>query len=182
VTVKVLPTQAVARQRCQQAGIDLLVERLAELRPFDLVLEFVEIDEFQRVAQRSTAHGGADLHLGVSLAVAIGIDVDRGRARAGIGRNHLAGQLDGIGPWRAGLLARVAILGACLVGARRGERHDVFQVTGALLQIGYRLRLPDGLDLCSRVEGALGGFRRLFFRCRRLDDFAARQCHRKQCD
>src|SRR5690606_30964816 len=55
-----LAGQPLARQFFQKGGVYMGVERLAELCPFDLVLEGVEIDEVEAVAQRRAADGRAD--------------------------------------------------------------------------------------------------------------------------
>ena len=63
---------------------DMLIERLAELRVVDLVLEVVERDEVERVAQRRAAHRRTDLDDRGDFAVACRIDADRRRARCRI--------------------------------------------------------------------------------------------------
>ena len=45
-----VPGQAIPWQSGEKGRVRLLIESLAELRPFDLVLEFVEVHEIQRVA------------------------------------------------------------------------------------------------------------------------------------
>ena len=148
-----LAVQPVARQLREHVGVDIGVERLAELGEVDLVGEGVEVDEIERVAQRRAPHRRPDLGAHIRLAVAIDVDIDRRRARLGVGSDDLAFDGRNIGPGRIGLLSRVAVfLRRRPSGRSSRQRADFLEASGLAFEIGQHLWCPHLLDHLVRIE------------------------------
>src|SRR5690606_11402941 len=118
------------------------VERLAELRPLDLVLESVEVHEIQAVAQRRAADRRTDRDPDIRLGVTIDVDIDIAGARFRFFRDDHPVDAGDEGPGRIALSGLVAVFLAGLIGIGEGRRQYLWQWSGALFKIGHNLGLP----------------------------------------